>query len=93
MYNGLALFFHHLFQHTAAQRRLLIVTRCRLLCGQSFQHTAARRRLQQEAAELKDLSFVSKHSRTKAAATRAVSQDIADVFQHTAARRRLRAQP
>jgi len=79
------------FQHTAAQRRLLIVTRCRLLCGQSFQHTAARRRLPivstynigQDGsfntqpheggcpvieATSAQLTFVSTHSRTKAAA-------------------------
>ena len=80
-----------MFQHTAAQRRLLIVTRCRLLCGQSFQHTAARRRLPivstynigQDGsfntqpheggcpvieATSAQLTFVSTHSRTKAAA-------------------------
>ena len=55
-----------------------------------FQHTAARRGLQIENGAKNLSTFVSTHSRPKAAATAydiAVSCDA--MFQHTAARRRL----
>ena len=57
-----------LFQHTAAQRRLRLITVFYSFPLPLFQHTAAQRRLQDNATRLKQLQAVSTHSRAEAAA-------------------------
>ena len=77
------------FQHTAARRRL-IADRDNQLARLMFQHTAARRRLNDDLYQDPKPSYVSTHSRPKAAdAHSPVLLGLIERFQHTAARRRL----
>ena len=77
------------FQHTAARRRLGLFERVFTAGQVVFQHTAARRRLVWQVEHVRRSSFVSTHSRPKAAGKTNYSSARASMFQHTAARRRL----
>ena len=77
------------FQHTAARRRLVVISTFQTMI-KMFQHTAARRRLVVIFSILDFASGVSTHSRPKAAGFSIPFSIIPEpLFQHTAARRRL----
>ena len=78
----------HLFQHTAARRRLAALSAISIISS-AFQHTAARRRLVTVTdVSVTDLA-VSTHSSPKAAGAQLFFVALFVGFQHTAARRRL----
>ena len=79
-----------MFQHTAARRRLVLVTAKSVTKSFLFQHTAARRRLGATSQYPISSFFVSTHSRPKAAGIISGLHFFdGSLFQHTAARRRL----
>ena len=78
-----------MFQHTAARKRLLTLSKRVNACTREFQHTAARKRLQATISP-PSLTCGFQHTAARKRLLQILRRDpIALWFQHTAARKRL----